>query len=202
MSKSTKAAETAVTLNLSALARPAGESYFAQVIGDLIADEGGDTVVNRVGDKGGLTKYGISKRANPDVDVANLTREGAEAIYKAKYFDPARIADLPLILAKLVFDAGVNHGVNAAIYMLQTAYNGLGTDTRLKADGVIGDKSVAAITALSPTDVLRLTMLYAAERMKRYGHDATWSSNGNGWSNRLFGNLVQALMQGAEPAEA
>ncbi|MBC7953140.1 MAG: hypothetical protein H7Z12_15140 [Rhodospirillaceae bacterium] len=188
---------TSIHVDLTRLAEPAGPDAFETIIGDLLADEGGDKLTNRLADKGGLTRWGISKRAHPDVDVANLTRDGAVEIYRAKYFDAARIADLPVVLAKLVFDGAVNHGVPAATFMLQSAYNAKASgDNRLKMDGVIGDKTLAAIAALDSIQVLDLTMLFCAERMKRYGSDATWSANGNGWSNRLFGNITQALMQG------
>ncbi len=204
------AATTAVAsilLSLDYLAEPAGDGVFNAMVSDVLADEGGDRLTNRATDKGGLTRWGISKRAHPDVDVVNLTRDGAVTIYHDKYFVPARIADLPTVLAKLVFDAAVNHGVPSAGFMLQASFNELLSDaglktTPLKADGVIGDKTVAAIRALEPVQVLALTSLYGAQRMVRYGSDATWSSNGRGWSRRLWTNLFQSLMQGAKPAPA
>lgn len=190
-----------MAISLYMLAEPAGADSFDALVVDLIHDEGGGTISNRATDKGGLTRWGISKRAHPDVDVVNLTQEGAITIYREKYFDAARIAELPRVLAKLVFDAAVNHGVASAGFMLQMAYNAKASgDDRLKPDGVIGDKTIAAIAALSPLNVLRLLMLFCAERMKRYGSDATWSANGNGWSNRLFENITQALVQGADVA--
>lgn len=188
-------------INLSLLAEPAGADAFDALVEDLISDEGGGTISNRATDKGGLTRWGISKRAHPDVDVINLTREGAIVLYREKYFDAARIAELPRVLAKLVFDAAVNHGVPSAGFMLQMAYNAKASgEDKLKPDGVIGDKTIAAVAALSPANILRLLMLFCAERMKRYGSDATWSANGNGWSNRLFENITQALVQGADVA--
>lgn len=188
-----------ISINLSLLAEPAGAESFAALVEDLVNDEGGGVISNRITDKGGLTRWGISKRAHPDVDVVNLTKEGAIAIYREKYFDAARIAELPRVLAKLVFDAAVNHGVPSAVFMLQTAYNAKApADGKLKPDGIIGDKTIAAVAALSPLSVLRLLMLFCAERMKRYGSDATWSANGNGWSNRLFENITQALVDGAD----
>ena len=38
--------------------------------------------VNDFGDYGGETKFGITKRYYPNVDIANLTIEEAKAIYK------------------------------------------------------------------------------------------------------------------------
>ena len=52
---------------------------FDQAFDRLISNEGG--YVNNPADPGGETNWGISKRSYPDVDIANLTREGAKAIY-------------------------------------------------------------------------------------------------------------------------
>ncbi len=47
--------------------------------------EGG--YVNDPDDPGGETKYGISKRAHPEVDIKNLTVAQAGEIYKREYWD-------------------------------------------------------------------------------------------------------------------
>lgn len=201
MSK-TKSISLTFMVNLSILAKPAGDDMFKTLIEDLLADEGGAKISNRAMDKGGLTKWGISKRAHPDVDVVNLTREAATEIYFLEYWKKARVGDLPLGLAKLVFDGAVNHGVPSSIFMLQSAFNAMQPKDALKLDGVIGDKTLAAIAALAPDQVLDLLCKYAAERMKRYGSDATWSANGNGWSNRLLDNVREALELAITTTEA
>jgi lysozyme family protein len=38
-------------------------------------------------DPGGTTKYGISARAHPEVDVRNLTLEDAKEIYRKEYWE-------------------------------------------------------------------------------------------------------------------
>ena len=85
----------------------------------LIA-EGGDKITNDPNDSGGLTKYGISQKAFPNVDIRNLTEEKAIAIYKKLYCDPCKI-DLikDELLALHVFDFAVTSGVNRAIKTLQ-----------------------------------------------------------------------------------
>ena len=55
-------------------------AHFERAIDKTLAWEGG--YVNDPKDPGGETKYGISKRAHPDVDIKNLSREKACAIYK------------------------------------------------------------------------------------------------------------------------
>ena len=42
------------------------------IIAKVIEREGGDKLTKDPSDPGGTTKYGISQRANPDVDIENL----------------------------------------------------------------------------------------------------------------------------------
>lgn len=62
-------------------------------------------------------KYGINQGANPDVDVKNLTREGAAKIYKERYWDKIGgddIAKTNPALATVAFDTAVVGGVARA----------------------------------------------------------------------------------------
>lgn len=86
-----------------------GPSTFDGVIERVLADEGG--YVNDPVDRGGETNYGISSAANPDVDVKNLTRDGAKAIYRQRYWDAIGADALPEAIRATAFDAAVNQGV-------------------------------------------------------------------------------------------
>lgn len=72
--------------------------------------EGG--YVNHPNDPGGETKYGISKRAYPHLDIKNLTREDANALYYKDYWLAAGCDTLPAPLCLVAFDSAVNHGVD------------------------------------------------------------------------------------------
>lgn len=68
-------------------------------------------------DEGLPTKYGIYKKANPDVDVENLTLEEAMDIYHDKYFlvylnlvVPLDLDSFDIPSAVAIFDTGVNVG--------------------------------------------------------------------------------------------
>jgi len=74
--------------------------------------EGG--YVNDPNDPGGETKFGISKRANPSVDIKALTVDGAKKIYKAKYWDAAGCKEMDWPLNCVMFDMAVNLGVSRA----------------------------------------------------------------------------------------
>lgn len=76
-----------------------------EVIGFVLNTlEGGATVVDN-GDGGGTTKFGITARHNPGVDVANLTFGQASAIARERYWQPAYNDANPAVAA-IAFDAG------------------------------------------------------------------------------------------------
>lgn len=54
--------------------------------------------------RGGDTKYGITKRYNPDVDVENLTPEGAQEIMHERYYLRQNINKLPDYVRGTFFD--------------------------------------------------------------------------------------------------
>ncbi len=80
--------------------------------------DGGYT--NDPNDPGGETKWGISKRAHPDVDIKNLSLDRAFMIYKDDYYDiykkfknePLDLDTVPTTVSVVLFDGGVNCGVN------------------------------------------------------------------------------------------
>lgn len=118
--------------------------------------EGGPQLVE---DSGGLTKFGISARAFPGVDVAQLTREAAVGLYHVSYWLPLRCDALPAGLDLLVFDCGVNQGVAQAARLLQRVL-------RIPEDGLIGPHTIGAASAFLPPAELRA--LYSSIRIGAY----------------------------------
>jgi len=95
---------------------------FEPAVTKTIRREGGDAVTEDPDDPGGLTRYGISKRAHPEVDPRNLSLDGAKAIYRKDYWGPCDGDMLKSqLVAELIFDAAVNMGVNQAIKLAQIA---------------------------------------------------------------------------------
>jgi lysozyme family protein len=88
-------------------------SNFDTAFERLIGHEG--DYVNHPKDPGGETKFGISKRQYPNVNIAALTLEDAKAIYRRDYWNVVGGDDLPYPIAFEVFDAGVNHGVSRSL---------------------------------------------------------------------------------------
>lgn len=84
---------------------------FEQAIALVLKHEGGYTP-GLPGDPGGETNFGISKRAFPDLDIANLTVQQAEEIYREKYWAFDEIEDQAT--ANCLLDCAVNQGPEVA----------------------------------------------------------------------------------------
>lgn len=81
--------------------------------------EGG--YVNNPKDPGGETKYGIAKRSHPDVDIKNLTLDGAIDIYHREYWLAYNIEQYEMPFGAAVLDSYVQHSPNKVKLMLETA---------------------------------------------------------------------------------
>ena len=151
-------------------------SSFDRAFALVVGEEGG--YVNDVRDPGGETRFGISKRAHPTVDIRNLTLAGAKAIYKAEYWDTVQGDALPPALALILFDFGVNAGVKSAAMMLQRLLG-------VPADGSVGPRTLAAVEARHGqggaliVDLLTNEMLFKSSLR-------TWGIYGRGWMRRAM----------------
>lgn len=83
-------------------------SNFDEAFALVIGVEGGYT--NNPADPGGETKFGISKRRYPDLDIKNLTIDQAKVLYKRDYWDEHDLDARPWCESLLVFDTSVNGG--------------------------------------------------------------------------------------------
>ncbi|MCF7536142.1 glycoside hydrolase family 108 protein [Pseudomonas petrae] len=125
------------------------------------------------------TKFGISAISYPDLDIKNLTLEQAKRIYQRDFWDRAKADEYDPAIAYQLFDIAVNNGNGNAVRMLQRAAG-------VVDDGQIGPMSIAAVKAMSITDVI---MRLNAERILFVTKLSTFSIYGKGWMNRVAGNL-------------
>ena len=153
---------------------------FDYFIERVIHSEGG--YVFHPSDPGGETRYGISKRAYPHLDIKAMTLQEAKDIYRRDFWQRVRGDELPREFAFQALDAAVNHGIGNAVRWMQRAAG-------VADDGVIGPVTLAAVQRAQPAD---LVLRFNAERLRFYAKLTTFSTFGRGWVNRVAGNLDHA----------
>lgn len=144
----------------------------------LINHEGG--YVNDPADPGGETKFGISKRSYPTVDIANLTLEDAKLIYKRDFWDRYSIDKFPATLRHDVFDFAVNSGGATAIRHLQRVLG-------VVDDGVVGP---VTLRKLAESDPILVEKKYLGSRLQFMTRLRNWPNHGRGWASRIADLLM------------
>jgi lysozyme family protein len=154
---------------------------FAEALQKVLHHEGG--FVNHPADPGGMTNLGVTKKVWEEwvghpVDeqtMRNLTPAQVAPMYKAKYWDKVKGDDLPTGVDYAVFDAAVNSGSGRAAKWLQGC---VGADQ----DGSIGPKTLAAVNACNPAELVED---YAKRRLSFLMDLPHWATFGKGWSRRV-----------------
>lgn len=151
---------------------------FDQVFDKLINHEGG--YVFNPHDPGGETKFGISKRSYPHLDIHSLTLADAKTIYRRDFWDRAQCDKLHPDLVFDLFDGAVNSGIGQAIRWLQRAVG-------VADDGVVGPLTLASINRENDTSAIRAR--YNGHRLDFMTRLSTWDVFGKGWARRIASNL-------------
>lgn len=138
-------------------------SQFDRVMAYILTEEGG--YVNNPADPGGETKYGISKRAYPTLNIATLTVEDAKRIYRRDYWDVLGLDTVEKYGPALVLmDCGVNQGVKRALQFKDRV-----------------------ATSSQP-----FVVAFQAERALHYASLPTFPQFGRGWLRRLLRGTIEA----------
>lgn len=83
----------------------------------LHAHEGG--LIDDPDDPGGITKFGVSRRSYPHLDIRNLTWEQAQVIFTSDYFKKPGLDAIPDPgLQEQVMDVAINSGAGRAFRLL------------------------------------------------------------------------------------
>lgn len=153
-------------------------SNFDICIAPLLKSEGGTS--NHPLDGGKLTRFGISQRSYPKLDIAALTVEQAKALYKRDFWDANQLDQFPLVVAFEFFDCAVNCGAGTAARLLQRALG-------VADDGIIGPVTLAKAKTMNPDKLAKRMMAY---RIQFYTKLSNWPTFGAGWVNRLAHNAL------------
>jgi lysozyme family protein len=137
-------------------------------------------------DRGGATKFGVSARSNPGVDIRGLTREAAIEIYWTKYWRGQRYDELPIPIGTKTFDIAVNMGKRAGVLCLQRAL--LACGKRVDIDGILGPKTCQAASEVPGAALLAALRSEAAGeyRVILARGDADQTRFQSGWMNRAY----------------
>lgn len=155
---------------------------FVLVAEGALKSNGGQT--NQHKDKGGLTRFGLSQKYNPEIDVTKITLESAVAHYHKKYYLLPHIDKLPHYIQPAVFSAYVNAGVDESIKFLQLS-------SGAAADGLIGNQTVRHVLGRNAHTLL-------ADFLSRRGADySLTAANDRSQSGYLRGWLRRTYLQQA-----
>jgi lysozyme family protein len=157
------------------------KANFESALKAVLHHEGG--FVNHPADPGGMTNLGVTKKVweewvGHEVDektMRGLTPELVGPMYRKKYWDKIRGDDLPEGVDYAVFDAAVNSGPGRAAKWLQACVG-------VEQDGGIGPKTLAAVAAFDPKDLVED---YAKRRLSFLMDLPHWGTFGKGWSRRV-----------------
>jgi len=138
-------------------------SNFDYAIEKTLKHEGG--YVHNPKDPGGQTNFGISARAHPNLDIKNLTREEAIAIYKKYYWRPLYDDIAGKVIAAKVFDMAVLMGHKAVHRCLQDSVNLCGQNVAV--DGLLGSQTIDAVNNVEVNELLKELKIQLLERIRR-----------------------------------
>lgn len=120
------------------------------------------------------TKYGISAKSYPELDIAKLTLDHAREIYRIDFWQKIRGDELPPAFALAVMDCAVNQGPGKAARLFQIAL-------RTPADGAVGPVTIAAAKGASLDAILPR---FQALRDIEYLEDRNAGRYGAAWLER------------------
>ena len=136
----------------------------------LMGHEGG--YVNDPQDPGGETKWGVSKRSYPNLDIKNLTKEQAKKIFRKDFWDKVQGDKLYDGVAWQLADFAYHSGPARAV----AVYQDVCRDDMSESDQIL---------------------LILAERLEWMTNLPGWPRYSRGWARRIAHNL----RYGAEDSE-
>lgn len=140
-------------------------------------------------DAGGFTRFGLSSKAFPDLDLSKITLVQAMDLYREKYWDTIQGDKLPAALGMVLFDWAVNSGVATAVENLQAILGGL------EVDGILGRMTLSAV---EKTDQIALISRLLQARADDRIHQASRPDQRvflKGWMRRIIALAVEAMRE-------
>jgi lysozyme family protein len=166
---------------------PSYPSAFLRAIATLFRHE--SNYSNNQADRGGETRFGISSRQYPDVDIASLTSEEATSIYYRDWWTRYDYSDLPGPIGAKIFDLAVNIGPDHAARCLQRALRACGR--ALIEDGLLGTETRKSAVAANQVALIAALRSEAAAYYRILAAKSPNADNQSheflkGWLNRAY----------------
>lgn len=155
---------------------------FNIAINKTLAHEGVGPVMDS---NGYVAKYGINAQYNPDVDVKNLTKEKAIAIYKERYWHPLFDKITNQELANQLFDWRVTSG-GSAIKGLQNLLNSMGS--KLKVDGAYGPNTANELSKYNSNIVLERFKI-----IRKSFYDALYKNKPKTYTYNMYASWIYRI---------
>lgn len=136
-------------------------------------------------DPGGTTKWGISQRSHPILDVSTLTLEQASTIYKVEYWGSAACLLMPASIAVAHFDCAVIMGAASANKVLQSKL-GVSQDGKI---GPYGETLAAMMQFVAKAGAPALAVAIIRRRQRLHVMSEKAKDRWNflaGWSDRCI----------------
>ena len=137
-------------------------------------------------DAGGETKFGISKRCYPHLDIQNLTLDKAKMIYHDDFWErgPFEKIQNESVAIKL-FELTINIGPISAGKCIQRALRCCGY--KVVEDGIVGTDTITKVNLANNLELLASLKSEAAGYYRLVAaHKPSQSKFLNGWLNRAY----------------
>ena len=168
---------------------------FRKAVDYVIKNEGG--YIFDQNDYGGATKYGISQKSYPALNIRELSLEDAIEIFHKDFWLKGKFEQIPdKNLAIKFFDFTVNFGQRTATIILQRALRSVGIN--VQEDGLFGSVTLSATISCCTSECAenRAKILLAALKSEAAGYYRLIAAKNpsqkkflNGWINRAYKNV-------------
>ena len=150
-------------------------SNFNIAIDKVLKHEGGY-------DENGDSKYGISQKWYPEVDVKNLTLDDAKKIYWENYWKKILGSSIKnQKIANEILDIVVNMGVKGGVKLVQQVVGSY-------VDGIFGPHTLDAVNSIDDEELLmcKLKMARIREYVDLCNENPKYRMYLRGWLNRVL----------------
>ena len=157
---------------------------FKNAVSTLLATEGG--YVNDPDDPGGETKYGISKRSYPTLDIKNLSIDQAINIYYQDFWLKYKFDTIQgSVIATLLLLTFVNLSPVSAALCVQKSINRI--SNCLNEDGIFGSQTLQMVNKLSECHIVdHLRIELVKFYLNRVSINRKQLKNLEGWIRRAM----------------